>query len=348
MIRVLVIGAGTMGRAHASAYAVMPGVKLVGIADIQADKASGLAAKWSTRAFPSFEEAVQELGLAGIDVIDICLPTPLHKELVVKSADAGKHVICEKPIARSAEDAAFMIRYCREKGVRLFVGHVLRFFPEYVKAKALLDQGSIGKPAVIRAGRGGGYPIGWNDWYSDFGTSGGVTLDVMIHDFDYLRWCFGEVERVYAKGLHGRHQAQLDYALVTLRFRSGVIAHVEGTWAHEGFSMYFEMAGTTGVIDYDSRTDTPIVYKSRRQSETVPGVIVPESPLAQSPYYRELAHFMSCIQDGSEPLVTAEDALEALRISLAALSSMSSGQPVLLAPDAGTLVEAHSYRGVIS
>ncbi|WP_127594275.1 Gfo/Idh/MocA family protein [Paenibacillus lautus] len=330
MLQVLVIGAGAMGRTHAAAYASMPGVKLAGIADIQAEKAQQLADRHGAQAYASFEAAVEGLGSDVVDVIDVCLPTPLHKEYVVKAADIGKHVICEKPLARSEEDAHFMINYCHEKGVRLFVGHVLRFFPEYVKAKSLLDQGSIGKPAVIRAGRGGGYPVGWNHWYSDFGASGGITLDAMIHDFDYLRWCFGEVERVYAKGLHGRHQAQLDYSLVTLRFRSGVIAHVEGTWAHEGFSMNLEMAGTSGIIDYDSAKDSPLLFKTRSCAATIPGVVVPESPLEHSPYYRELEHFMSCIRDGCEPLVTAEDAYEALRIALAAIASMASGEPVII------------------
>ncbi|MFB4326245.1 Gfo/Idh/MocA family oxidoreductase [Paenibacillus sp. BR1-192] len=337
MLHVLVVGAGAMGKTHAAAYASMPGVKLAGIADIRLEKARQLADEYEAGAYRSFEAAVEDLGAGQIDVIDVCLPTPLHKDYVVKAADIGKHVICEKPLARTEEDARFMINYCRDKGVRLFVGHVLRFFPEYVKAKSLLDQGSIGKPAVIRAGRGGGYPIGWNHWYSDFGASGGITLDAMIHDFDYLRWCFGEVERVYAKGLNGRLQAQLDYSLVTLRFRSGVIAHVEGTWAHDGFSMNLEMAGTSGIIDYDSAKDSPLLFKSRSSAATIPGVAVPESPLERSPYYRELEHFMSCIRDGSEPLVSAEDAYEALRIALAALASMAAGEPVVVGDAALTL-----------
>lgn len=332
MITVLVVGAGAMGRTHASAYAVMPDVQLVGIADINEEKGQKLADKCSTQAFTSYESALSTLGQ--IDVIDICLPTPLHKSFVMKAADDGKHVICEKPLARNLEDARFMIDYCQQKGVRLFVGHVLRFFPEYTKAKSLLDDGAIGEPTVIRAGRGGSYPVGWNHWYSDFGASGGITLDAMIHDFDYLRWCFGDVERVYAKGLHGRVHAQLDYSLVTLRFKSGVIAHVEGTWAHEGFSMKLEIAGTSGVIDYDSAKDAPLVSMIRGSSSEDAGVTVPESPLEQSPYYRELEHFFSCIRQGSDPLVSAEDAYEALRIALAALTSMSTGQPVVLQAEA--------------
>lgn len=335
MLKVLVIGAGTMGRTHADAYKSMPGVELVGVVDIQAAKSSQIAENCGCAAFTSVDQALSELGNERIDVIDICLPTPLHKCYVMKAADARKHVICEKPLAGSLEDARLMIDYCREKGVQLFVGHALRFFPEYHRAKSLLDKGAIGTPAVIRAGRGGEYPVGWNDWYSDAAASGGVTLDSMIHDFDYLRWCFGEVERVYAKGLHGRVLAQLDYSLVTLRFQSGVIGHVEGTWAHEGFSMYLEMAGTSGVIDYDSSKDTPLIVRDRsqgRQSGVPTRAPMLENPLEHSPYYQELLHFMECIRDGHEPLVTAEDAYEALRIALAALESIRTGHPVILNP----------------
>ncbi len=200
-----------------------------------------------------------------IDIVDVCVPTFLHKSYVMKAADAGKHVICEKPLARSLEDAREMLDYCREKDVRLFVGHVLRFFPEYREAKALVDQGAIGDVAVVRTTRGGGFPMAWNNWYADFQNSGGLVLDMIIHDFDFLRWCFGEVERVYAKSLFGRGHYGMDYALVTLRFASGVIAHVEGTWAHESFSMKFELAGKSGIIDYDSASDQPLVSVSREK-----------------------------------------------------------------------------------
>ena len=98
--------------------------------------------------------------------------------------------------------------------------------------------------------------------------------------------------------------------------------------------MKLEIAGTSGVIDYDSAKDAPLVSMIRGSSFEAAGVTVPESPLEQSPYYRELEHFFSCIRQGSDPLVSAEDAYEALRIALAALTSMSTGQPVVLQAEA--------------
>lgn len=327
MFKVLVIGAGTMGSVHAEAYAAMDGVQLAGIVDIQTEKGGQLANKLNTRSYASFEEA---MAAEQADVVDVCLPTFLHKDYVLKAAEAGKHVICEKPIALNLADAEEMIRTCKEKRVKLFVGHVLRFFPEYGRAKAIVDQGVIGKPAVMRTTRGGAFPQAWNDWYADMEKSGGLTLDMIIHDFDFLRWCFGEVERVYAKGMYGRGYSRLDYSLVTLRFESGVIAHVEGTWAHNSFSMKFEIAGTSGILDYDSSKDKPIVASFRAGAGGAGGVAVPESPLLENPYHLELKHFMTCIAENRTPLVSERDAVEALKIALAAIESMETGLPVYL------------------
>ncbi|MCM3740610.1 Gfo/Idh/MocA family oxidoreductase [Oceanobacillus luteolus] len=326
MLNALIIGAGTMGGTHAEAYAKMENVKLAGIVDINLAKAQGLADRLNTKAFQTYEEAVE---LDEIDVVSICVPTPFHKQYVMKVADDKKHVICEKPLAISLSDAREMINYCNDKGVKLFVGHVVRFFPEYVKAKKLVDEGKVGKPAVVRTTRGGGFPIASNDWYSDFASSGGLVLDMIIHDFDYLRWCFGEVKRVYAKSTRTRVFEKFEYALVTLRFESGVIAHVEGTWAHQGFSTKFEIAGKEGIIEYDSSKVTPVVA-SRKETASSEGVAVPESPMKDNPYFAELEHFIHCIQTDAEPVVTAEDAYKAMEISLAALESIETGKVVVL------------------
>lgn len=324
----LVIGAGTMGRTHAAAYASMEDINLVGIVDQDADRAIQLAEQTGTEWFRTYEEAVEKV--LKIDVVSICVPTPFHKEYLEKAADNDSHVVCEKPLARSLEDARDMIAYCKEKGVKLFVGHVVRFFPEYVKAKEVLDAGKIGKPAVVNTTRGGAFPTASNDWYSNYGYSGGLVLDMIIHDFDYLRWCFGEVVRVYAKSTRGRVISRLEYALVTLRFESGVIAHVEGTWAHDRFTTKLEIAGSEGIIKHDSSKIEPVL-KSVKQSDAAQGVAVPESPLEKNPYEVELRHFLDCIVCDREPIVTPEDAYKAMEISLAALESIETGKVVDLA-----------------
>lgn len=327
MLHVLIIGAGAMAGVHADAYTKMEDIKLVGIVDIDFKKAAALAEVAGTIAFKTYKEAVQHQ--REIDVVSICVPTPFHKKYLKMAADDKIDVICEKPLARTLTDAREMVTYCKDKGVKLFVGHVIRFFPEYIKAKHSVDEGKIGSPAVVRASRGGAFPIASNDWYSDYASSGGLVLDMIIHDFDFLRWCFGEVERVFAKGSKGRVYEKLEYALVTLRFESGVIAHVEGTWAHQKFTTKFELSGKDGIISYDSSQATPVVA-SQKQNGSDGGVAIPESPLMDSPYFMELQHFIECIKTGAAPVVSAEDAYKAMEISLAAMESIETGKVVVL------------------
>lgn len=324
-MKVAVIGAGTMGFVHSTAYGSMPGVELVGIVDQRLSAAKSLSERVGTRAYDSWDALMAN---EAPDVIDVCVPTYLHRGCVELAAKAGKHVICEKPMARTLADARAMLAACKEAGVKLFPAQVVRFFPEWERARQLLEQGAVGRPGVIRTTRAGGFPTAWQDWYACYTRSGGVIMDLIIHDFDWLRSAFGEVERVYAKSLRGRDTQRLDYALVTLRFQSGAIAHVEGSWAHrDGFYTRMEIAGTDGIIEFDSRQAAPIRVAVDKVEGGAPGVAVPESPLAQSPYYKELEHFIDCIQNGAAPRVTAEDGYKALEIATAALVSAATGRP---------------------
>ncbi|MFD1675543.1 Gfo/Idh/MocA family protein [Alicyclobacillus fodiniaquatilis] len=329
MLKVAVIGAGTMGSTHAHSYVKMTNAKLVGIVDIRGEKAEALAQKCSTSAFSTFDEL---LTTEDPDIIDICVPTYLHKSFVYQASAAKKHVICEKPITRTLQEAAEMIQICKEAGVRLFIGQVVRFFPEYKQIYDTLKAGEIGEIGTVHAFRGGGFPGGsWGDWYANVAKSGSLIVDLMIHDIDYLRWCFGEVERVYAKSLLGRELNRFDHAFVSLRFKNGVIAHVEGSWAYPGgFRTELEVCGREGIVHYDSAQAAPIHTSLRTTAAGGSGVAVPESPLQKSPYQLELEHFVDCIAQNKEPIVRAEDAYKALEISLAALESAQTGSVVKL------------------
>lgn len=327
-MKVAVIGAGTMAQVHSAAYLNMPQIQLVGIVDHHEGRGQKLADERNTTYYPSLQALFDT---EQVDVVDVCVPTPVHKEYVLKAAYAKKHVICEKPMARNLEDAREMIDVCKQEGVRFFVAHVVRFFPEYVLAQQRISANDIGEVGTVRARRGGSFPLATEDWYASFEKSGGLIVDLMIHDFDYLRGVFGEVDRVYAKSLLGREVNRIDHALVSLRFKNGVIAHVEGTWAEpSGFSTQFEFAGTSGIITHDSREEVVIKSAFRETSEHAEGVNVPESPVNKSPYQLELEHFLSCIETGAQSRVTPEDGYLALEISLAALESVKSGSVVFL------------------
>jgi len=326
-----IIGAGNMGRRHARAWAATPDARIVAVADVLKPKADALVAEIGNgaRAFGDAGELLAASG--GIDVVSVCVPTHLHRELTERVALAGAHVFCEKPMALSVGDCDAMIAACQAANVRLSVGQVVRFFPEYENAHRLLASGAVGKPAAARTRRGGDFPQGEADWYADTAQSGGVLFDLLIHDFDWLLWCFGPVARVYAKGFTGRGLPHLDYALVTLRHESGVIAHVEGTWADPGgFATTFDIAGDNGLLTHDSRRAAPLV-KSLRASGgggARRGASLPLSPLAprDEPYFRQISAFAQSILDDVPAAVTPEDARAAVAVAEAARRSLETGR----------------------
>ncbi|GGD82640.1 hypothetical protein GCM10010911_46010 [Paenibacillus nasutitermitis] len=180
-MKVAIVGSGGMGHLHASAFAAMPGVEIVGVCDIYYALAKELAYKASTRAFVSFEAL---MGTVKPDVVSLTIPSYLHKEYVLKAAGLGVHVICKKPISLSLDDAYEVVDICERHRVRLFVGHVVRFFPEYVQMKEKIDAGNIGKVGVAHLKRVGGYSDDVRPWFKEEEKSGGVIVDLMIHDID--------------------------------------------------------------------------------------------------------------------------------------------------------------------
>jgi myo-inositol 2-dehydrogenase/D-chiro-inositol 1-dehydrogenase len=325
-MRIGIAGTGTMGEVHAAAWRSV-GAELIGCTSAHLDQAEALASRYQIRVFADYTELLNE-----VELVDICTPTPLHKPMVLQAAKAGKHVICEKPVALTPEDARTMIQACKEAGVRFFVGMVVRFFPQYRLAKEFVTSGQIGDLGVLRLKRVTYVPQKSPDnWYFDPTLSGGMVVDLMIHDFDYSRWLAGEVERVYARrnrSAAGRAQ----YVQAILRFRSGAIALVEGGWAYPPgiFRTGLDLSGTGGLIEWNSDQPAPVLTFFPPQLSDTASVGLPVSGLGEDPYTAEIRHAYHAIQSGTDFEVTAEDALEALRISRAVEESLSTGRPVLL------------------
>lgn len=336
MLRVALVGAGGMARTHAGCYAAIPNAVLVGVMDIRKEAAQELAGQYAAAAFTDFEAMLTE---TRPDIVDVCCPTPYHVDYVCRAADRAAElgiqgISTEKPMGRSLEDCDRMIAATEKAGIPLFVAQVLRFFPEFALMKHQVDGGAVGQPAAIRTRRGGRMPRAWDDWYADFGRSGGLVLDLIVHDFDWLRWTFGDVERVYARGSGEATLPAFDYALVTLRFKSGAIAHVEGTWNDQaGFKVAAEIAGDAGLLEYNFNQPTGMPFRSALTgvAGATGGVDVPESPLAISPYQLELQHFCDCVEAGVAPSITPQDGRAAVQIALAAIESTQTGKPVTLA-----------------
>ncbi len=306
MMRVALVGAGGMASVHAECYGQIQGAKLASVMDIRLDAASALAGKHGALPFTDFDKMLEEVHP---DVVDVCCPTPWHVDYVCGAASKASQlgirgISTEKPMGRTVVDCDRMISSCELAELPLFVAHVVRFFPEFALAKREVEAGNVGRPASVRTRRGGPMPRAWEDWYADFGRSGGTVLDLIVHDFDWLRWTFGEVDRVYARGLADTHLPKFDYSLVTLRFKSGVIGHVEGTWADPGgFKVTLEIAGDGGLLEYNANQPTGAPFKAALATADGPRarVALPESPTGNNPYQLELAHFLDCLERGTTP-----------------------------------------------
>jgi predicted dehydrogenase len=329
-MRVGIVGAGGMGRVHTTAWQTTP-AQVVGYRDIRPERAENYAERYGGRAYDSLDAL-----LADVDVISCTTPTDVHYEIVMAAARAVKHVICEKPLARTLAQGREMVAACRAAGVKLLVGQVVRFFPEYDRAKRAIDGGMIGKPAVLRFSRCVSQPrLSVDNWFVDFNRSGGLILDLMVHDFDQARWMAGEVTRVYAKALSvTRPEAGVDHALAILTHASGAITHVEGSWAYPPiFTTAFEVAGSEGLLTFDAESSKPIRFLRHQQVNTeIPEVPLPSNPLLESQYVTEIKAFYEAIAHDAPVRVSAVDGLAAIQIALAAIESAQTGRAVGIQP----------------
>ncbi|WP_390238913.1 Gfo/Idh/MocA family protein [Haladaptatus sp. GCM10025707] len=254
-----------------------------------------------------------------VDCLSICTPTDTHRELVECAADHGIDVLLEKPIAGTLADAAAIERAVSESEISLLVGHVLRFDPGYERARDVVETDGIGAPGVARARRLSPFPDwGSGDWYADRERSGGLFLDLSIHDLDYLRSLWGPVERVFARRTAGE---KFEHGFATLRFENGAVGYVEASWAQpeaRKLTSELELAGDGGVVELSSDDHRPV-------REFTDDEVRVERPVSADGYRREVEHFLACVESGERPAVTVDEATTALRLALAARESAAAG-----------------------
>ena len=322
-MNVAIIGCSGMGRVHA-AMAKLCGLNIAVCADMNRAAAETLAAQYGGAVSTNGMKA-----LAGkdVDIVLIATPTTTHLDFIRAAAAAGKAIFCEKPFCRTVAECKEAIAIAKQAKVKLFVGHVVRYFHEFEAMRAQIAAGKIGTPGFAKLYRGGIFPGGGKSWFANYALSGGVTLDCMIHDLDWLRYTFGEPQRIYCQALMRTEPEPMDYSQVTMRMKSGLIASVIGTWAHPaGFQVKAEVCGSGGMLQYDSK-DAPMAAL-KRETAAGPSMIVPTSPVSHSPYELEWRDFVGWLEGKSEPRVTPQDALMAVAMGEAALRSAATGKAV--------------------
>ncbi|MCX5776641.1 MAG: Gfo/Idh/MocA family oxidoreductase [Candidatus Firestonebacteria bacterium] len=316
MLKVGIIGFGKMGRKHLESFKRIPGVSICGIFDASPGKIQEAGLKTC----PDYKHLIKEC-----DVICIATPTDTHKQYILEAIAVGRPVFVEKPLCRTVEEAEEVMQAVKKYKAKVMVGHVVRYFNQYAAIKKAIADGCVGKPAVARITRCSKFPKASNNWFNSREKSGGVILDLMIHDIDFLIWCFGDVERVYAKDIGREKIPNMDYALAVIRFKNGVIAHLEASWALSGgFRARVEVAGTEGLVNYDSR------HPASLKVEHSDGNVIRENPVDENANQMEIREFVEYVLNDELPKTTLHDAYEALKVSLAALESVKSGAVVKL------------------
>lgn len=316
-MRVGIAGVGFMAETHVTEYREMD-IDIVGVAS---PSDPGAFVEEHELDCPAYTDVRTMITEGDLDFLDVSTPAHTHWPIVETAAAAGVDVFLEKPIAGSISDAEVIVEAVDDAGITLMVGHVLRFVPEYRRAREL----EVGEAGVARARRLSPFPDwGSNDWFEDRSKSGGIFVDLAIHDLDYLRWCWGKVERVFAR----RHrESDSEHGFVTLRFADGAVGYVEASWAQPGsrpFTTELEFAGDGGLVELSSEEGSS--YR-----EWIGDGVAVENPTAPNGYRRELQHFVDCLEAGEEPAVTGADAVASLRLALAAELSADRGEPVAVA-----------------
>jgi UDP-N-acetylglucosamine 3-dehydrogenase len=336
-LNIALVGCGNIGaNGHAPAYAILPGLRLAAVCDLLPERAQALAQETGAQAYSDYRSLLER---PDIHMVDLCVPTFMHARLAIEALHAGKHVLVEKPIAATLEEADAMIATARESGRSMMVAHVRRFDHRYREIKAAIDQGEVGRPVYIRRAERQRLPFPSEAWFWQPDLGGGVILDIGVHIADLFCWYYGaRPESVYAigraVGATARQSRTYDHALITCRFPGGALGQAEASWAYPpafgaGFYASLEVVGTEGKISYNDPDSNPMQVFDVESDLHLPRYFRFMSTTEYA-FQEEIAQFTSCIRDGNPPPLSLQEARTALEICLAAQVSAVTGEPVRL------------------
>ena len=326
-LKVGLVGLGRLGRLYARDLATrIPEVRLLAVADPDAGALAEVAAAYEVPgAHPSPEGLIAD---PAVEAVVIASPTHTHHAVTLAAAAAGKAIFCEKPPALSLAEAEAMKAAVARAGVFFHMGFMRRFDPGYAAARRKVDEGRIGTPVVFKSSSRD--PRRTSLEYADPRSSGGMLMDMGIHDFDLARWFMGEVRSVSAVGGTLAYPeletvGDIDNAIVSLVFASGRLGVVDlsrnGIY---GYDISSELLGTAGTLRIGYIRETPLLVMTENSvaHDTVPYFM---ERFAQA-YTAQLQDFARSVLAGRKPSIAIEDGIAAIRIALAAEKARTSGQ----------------------
>ncbi len=339
MIRVGVTGLGFMGKMHFRCYKALENAQVVAICDAdksrlentagQAGNVAGAEEPLDLSGIELYTDFDKMLAEEKLDTVSITLPTYMHKEFTIKALEAGVNVLCEKPMAMNVADCEEMITAHEKSGKVLQIGHCLRFWPEYVKMKEIVDSGKYGKVRAVTMQRLGAAPTwAWDNWLmAGQGRSGGAIMDLHIHDSDYVQCMFGMPKAVYCRGVKGP-SGGYDHVITSYIYNEEMVVTAEGGWMMApdfGFEMSFNIVLEKGTIVFDCSRESAF--------RVIPfeGEMFTPEVAAGDGYSAEIEHFLKVVSGEKVPLIiTPEQSRDSIKLILAEKESVENGREVAL------------------
>lgn len=283
------------------------------------------------------------LAMPEIDMVVIGAPNYLHCDITLKIAKAGKHVVVEKPLCMNLEEADLMINACKEANVKLMYAEELCFTPKYVRLKALLDEGALGKPVLFKQSEKHDGPHADHFWDVER-SGGGVTMDMGCHGIQFFRWLHPgrAIKSVYAQMMTGVHADKTkgdDNSIVIIEFEDGVVAMMEESWTKlGGMDDRAEIHGSEGVAYADvlqgnsiqTYSNKGVGYAVEKAGNTIGWSYTMYEENWNYGFPQEFAHFVDCVKNDKQPLVTGEDGKAVLEVIYAAYESAGTGKKVMM------------------
>ena len=340
IVKVGLIGSGFVADIHAHAFRqFVPNAEVVAVASPTPGKAARFAEE---RGIPNaFEDYRELLAVKEIDLITLAAPNDFHCQITLDAAAAGKHVVCEKPLCRTLEEADRMIEACRRQGVLLLYAEELLFAPKYARAKQLVDEGALGDVFLVKQ---------WEEhygphepWFWDVNRSGGgVLLDMGCHSIEYARWVLGKpkVKRVSATMgtyVHADKTQGEDHSICIVEYEGNKVSVAENSWAKPGgVDDRCEIYGSQGHTRADllrgnaltTYSDVGYGYAVEKAESTKGWTFTMFEEVWNYGFPQEMQHFVNCVLGKEEPIETGEDGREVLKIILAAYQSAGEGRKI--------------------
>jgi len=335
-MRVGILGAGFMGSTHGRGFKKVPGVEIAGIYGLSETRAQPLAEELGTSWTTDLNKLIDD---QSVDAIDVCLPGPQHREVTEAALAAGKHVLLEKPITLTAEDADVLVDLAGKTDRVCMIAHVLRFWPEYLEIANRVQSGEYGKVISALAFRRQPFPA-WSQLFARADLTGGAVLDMMIHDYDVLNWILGTPTSLVACGLSNPRSGGFDQVQVMIDYGSASGLVDGGMMMPESypFTSVLHVLCERGAFEYTFRAGGRSVEVGGGVNELrfFPNEGDPETLTVaqQDPYYAEVAYFTECVNNGVPATRgTPEEARLALKVGLAAQEAVAAGSLTPVAID---------------